>query len=144
MQFCPVPNPLAQNPFPAPNRTPGGAWGPRGGDDSRPAPQPAGERLRMEQGCLGWALGRCPPAPRGPHAAVMLQVRSGPPPRKPRAMEQHTFSSAENGRRAKPGSPLAYSVGFRQRCGDAGLELLLGSSPTLPRPGRGASPPHLD
>ena len=102
MQFCPVPDPLAQNPFPAPNHAPGGdsAWGQRGGDDSCQAPRPAGGRRRMEQGCLGWPLGRCPTTPR--HTQVLMQLLcsryiQGQMPQL-RAMEQHLFSSAENRR----------------------------------------------
>lgn len=116
MQLCQIPDPLAQNPFPAPNSTPGGnsAWGLRGGDDSCQEPQPAGKRLKMEQGCLGWALGRCPntpAAPLGPYAAITLQIRSGPDPQL-KATERHTFSSTKNQRRVELGLLLAYSMGF--------------------------------
>lgn len=45
---------------------------------------------------------------------------------------------------SRAGLAACIQRGFRQRCGDAGLELLLGPLPTAPSLRPGASPPHLD
>lgn len=111
----------------------------QGGSDSCQVPQPAGERLRMEQGCVSRALGSCPSTSQ--HPWILMQ------PLCSRCTQGQTPAESDGAthifllmRQGKPGLLL----GFWEQCSDAGLELLLGSSPARLSLAQGASPSHPD